>query len=130
MKKTASVVLFAISIWSSAAWTQGSTDKVSLQIFVDQHIESLMVNGRIMFIDFDNLKSVSSVPVDNHPLMFRGDGFYVACITLLDEEGKEYPVDLYIYEHDGKLTVSDITFGEAGREDFRRLAKSGAVEKL
>jgi len=88
------------------------------------------VNGRTMFINFDNLKSVSSVPVDNHPLIFRGDGFYVACITLLDEEGKEYPADLYIYEHDGKLTVSDITFGDVGREDFRRLAKSGAVEKL
>jgi len=39
-------------------------------------------------------------------------------------------VDLYIYEGSSGLVVSDITFGMQGREDFRRLAKSGAVKKL
>jgi len=126
---TAAFIIFA-SVHFASASERHPVDPVSLQVFVDRHIESIMVDGRIKFIDFDDLRSVSTVPVDNHPLIFKGEGFYVACITVIDESGKEYPVDLYIFENSTGLVVSDITFGMEGREDFRRLAKSGAVRKL
>jgi len=130
MKTLASALILLASAHFASAADQGPVDPVSLQIFVDKHVESIMVDGQLKFIDFDELKSVSTIPVDSHPLIFKGEGFYVACITVIDESGKEYPVDLYIYEGSSGLVVSDITFGMQGREDFRRLAKSGAVKKM
>lgn len=105
-------------------------DSVQVQLVADQYIDAITVEGTVRFIDFEQLKSVSAVPVEAHPLVFRGDGYYVACITLLDEAGIEYPVDLYLFEDKGGLVVTDVTFGEEGREDFRRLARSGAVTRI
>ena len=104
--------------------------KTSIQKLVDNHIDSLFLDSKIFFVDFDSSKPVSAVPIDIHPMIFAADQYFVACITVIDDEGIEYPVDIYIFENKSELIVSDIKFGNRGRSDLIRLMEMGLVSKF
>lgn len=119
------LAIFLSSMVSAADYTD-----IEVQIAVDNYLSEIMIDNQINFLDFDKLIPVRSVPVEAHPLVFRGDGYYVACVTVIDTDGTEYPVDLYLFDNKDKLVVGHVTFGKEGREAFRRLARSGAVERM
>jgi uncharacterized radical SAM superfamily protein len=119
------VAIFMATTCAAADYTD-----IEVQVAVDDYLSEIMIDNKINFLDFEKLSPVQSVPVEAHPLVFRGDGYYVACVTVIDSAGSEYPVDLYLFENEGELVVGHVTFGIEGREAFRRLAKSGAVERM
>lgn len=136
MKKNAAIfwIIFTTtaSIFNSINIANASEkySPVEVQYAGDRYLESLLIDGVINFIDFETSSSIKAVVVDNHPIIFEGEGYFVSCVTLVDTSGKEYPVDMYLYPSENGLIVSHTTYGTAGREDFRKLAKSGIVKKL
>ena len=103
---------------------------VEVQLASNDYLKNLHIDGVINFMDFETNRSVKAVVIDNHPMLFEGDGFYISCVTLVDASGKEYPVDMYVYPSENGPTVSHAAFGMASRGRFMELMKSGAVSKL
>ena len=120
------------AVFNSVSTANASDDysAVEVQLAGDRHLENLLIDGVINFIDFEMASSIKAVVVDNHPIIFAGDGYYVSCVTLVDAEGKEYPVDMYLYPSKNGLVVSHTVYGMVGRENFKKLAKAGVVKKL
>lgn len=104
--------------------------KTSIQKLVDNQIDSLLIDSKLYFVDFGTLKPVEAVPIDNHPMIFIADKYFVACITLLDNTGAEHPADIYVFEKNGEMRVSDIKFGNSGRNDLLRLMELGLVSEF
>ena len=105
-------------------------DAIEIQLFAQQQMENRLDGGFFKFIDFERQQIVKSVLIDSHPIMFKGDDLYVVCVTVADESGSEYPVDIYISEIKGVLLINNINVGDVARGNFRKIAKAGLIEKM
>jgi hypothetical protein len=70
------------------------------------------------------------VPLEAHPMIFKGDSLYVACITVASAQGEEYPVDIYLLPTTAGLRLAQMNFGYETREKFKEIVASGFVERF
>ena len=123
---SASILLFAPAANSSGA------SNAELQAFTRRQVSSVMVRGKLVYIDLENSQIRSLAPGKNHPDIFYSSqsSLYALCITATDEKGKEIPVDIYATRVNGKLALVDITYGTTARQGFMKLVKSGQFKRL
>lgn len=108
------------------------TTKTALQAFTRRQLANSLVAGQLIFVDFDSTKIRSVVPGKNHPDIFYNSQakLYALCITAIDDKGKEVPVDIYVKDTSGKLTLVDISFGQHGRMGFMKFVQQGQFKRI
>jgi hypothetical protein len=133
VKLAAYAVFFSLPTWIVAATASENsnevTEKAKLIGLVDSHLDTISLGSEIKFIDFATLNPVAAVITDTHPMLFQAEDYFVACITAIDVEGTEYPIDIYIFKSGSDLKVTDMKFGQNGRNDLMRLMEKGLVSE-
>lgn len=107
------------------------TTKTALQAFSRRQLANSLVSGQLIFVDFDSSKIRTVVPSRNHPDIFYNPQakLYALCITAVDDKGKDVPVDIYVKDANGKLTLVDITFGDPARMGFMKFVQQGFFKR-
>ena len=123
---SASLLLFPSAASSSVA------SNAELQAFARRQVSSVMVRGKLVYVDLESSRIRSLAPGKNHPDIFYSSqsSLYALCITATDEKGKEIPVDIYATRVNGKLALVDITYGSTARQGFMKLVKSGQFKRI
>lgn len=119
---TTSALLFLCAL---PTFAQENISSIDVQLFVQSEIENLLVNDTLSFVDFEQQKIVQTVPLEAHPMIFEGDGMYVACITVASVNGDEYPVDIYLLDTENGLRTTQVTFGQGPRDQLKSMMSSG-----
>ena len=119
-----------LSLCALPTFAQEKRSSIELQLFVQSEIENRMVNNTLSFVNFEELKVVQTVPIEAHPMIFEGDGIYVACITVASVNGDEYPVDIYLMDTGGGLRAIQMTFGQGPRDQLKSMMDSGFFTKF
>lgn len=129
MIKTATTCAL-FSLCALPALAQEKFSSIDVQLFVQSEIENRLVNNTLSFVDFEQQKVVQTVPLEAHPMIFEGDGIYVACITVASVNGDEYPVDIYLLDTEEGLRTTQVTFGQGPRDQLKSMMKSGFFTKF
>jgi hypothetical protein len=126
-----SLLSASILLFPSAASSSGASN-AELQAFTRRQVSSVMVRGKLVYIDLENSQIRSLAPGKNHPDIFYSSqsSLYALCITATDDKGKEVPVDIYATRINGKLALVDITYGSTARQGFMKLVKSGQFKRI
>ena len=106
--------------------------KTALQAFTRRQLANSLVGGQLIFVDFELSKIRTVVPGKSHPDIFYNPKakLYALCITAIDEKGKNVPVDIYVKDVSGRLTLVDIVFGEQGRMGFMKFVQQGQFKRI
>lgn len=124
---TAAFVCFQ-SAGKANADTGASKIRTDLQVAMQRHLERSQVEGAIHFINREKAAVQRLYPVKAHPLILKGDGFFVLCAELRDESGKKYEVDFYMVEarRGYRVVMTEIE----NRDTLREMMRNGHVKKF
>ncbi|MEL6171067.1 MAG: hypothetical protein AAFQ04_01765 [Pseudomonadota bacterium] len=124
--KLASAATLTVSAGAAAAdTTQIRTD---LQVAMQRHIERSQINGAIPFIENKTATVQRLYPIKAHPYILEGDGFFVMCAELRDDDGNEYEVDFYLVEARRGYRV--VRTEIENRVVLKEMMQAGYVKKL
>lgn len=110
---------------SAAASTAG---KVRLQAAMQQHIETLTIDGAILHLDTASGEVVELFPTQAHPVIMTMGDHFVLCADLKNAAGRSLPIDLYMTA-DGQRYVAFHTEID-NRSALQEMIKRGQVQQL
>lgn len=102
--------------------------KIALQASMQRHIERNLVDGAFMIVDYANGQLRKVFPAKAHSMILVGDGFYVMCADVRDEDGKTVPVDYYLIETQRGFRV--VRTEIANRAPLQAMMQDGKVRRF
>ena len=83
--------------------------KLELQDLMNQFIEDLSVDGKMIYIDTKSDKLNSLYFSTAHPMYVPHEGNFFLCTSGVDENGEEHLVDFYAKEIEGNFKIVDVS---------------------
>ena len=83
--------------------------KLMLQNLMNEFIEDLSVDGKIIYIDTKSDKLNSLYFSTAHPMYVPHEGSFFLCTSGFDENGEEHMVDFYAKEIEGNFKIVDVS---------------------
>ena len=126
---TAATVLgitLAVGLPASAA--DSTADKVRLQAAMQQHIESLTIDGAILHLDTASGEVIELFPTQAHPMIMTMGDHFVLCADLKNAAGRSLPIDFYMTA-DGQRFIAFHTEID-NRSFLEGMMKRGQVQQL
>ena len=122
------LVLMGTTYCVSADTPMPLSERTSLQLTMQNHIQRSLVNGVYLHLDTQGGAVHKLQPSDAHPVILGLDEYYVLCSDFLDEAGKHVNVDFYV----AKKTNGYVVFSSqvANRALIMRLVQSGKARRL
>ena len=95
---------------------------------MQEYIANTLVDGMVQYFDLSNGELKNLSPLNAHPMILKVGSTYVVCSELVDQSGKQVPLDVYIIAHGDEYSVirSEIN----NRKPLSALYKNGKAEKL
>ena len=127
MKLFTLFALCAATIATPLSSLASTASKAQLQSFARKSIADSMVSGQLIYTDTEQGKTRKFVPGKNHPEIFydSANSIYVLCITGVSSSQKEVPIDIYVHDRGGRLTLLDIQYGDIARKGLMMMMKAG-----
>ena len=83
--------------------------KLVLQDLMNQFIEDLSVDGKMIYIDTKSEKLNTLYFSNAHPMYIPHEGNFFLCTSGFDENGEEHLVDFYAQEVEGSFKIVDVS---------------------
>ena len=83
--------------------------KLVLQDLMNQFIEDLSVDGKMIYIDTKSEKLNTLYFSTAHPMYVPHEGNFFLCTSGVDENGEEHLVDFYAQEVEGSFKIVDVS---------------------
>ena len=83
--------------------------KLVLQDLMNQFIEDLSVDGKMIYIDTKSEKLNTLYFSTAHPMYVPHEGNFFLCTSGVDENGEEHLVDFYAKEVEGGFKIVDVS---------------------
>ena len=83
--------------------------KLVLQDLMNQFIEDLSVDGKMIYIDTKSEKLNTLYFSTAHPMYVPHEGNFFLCTSGVDENGEEHLVDFYAKEVEGSFKIVDVS---------------------
>ena len=83
--------------------------KLVLQDLMNQFIEDLSVDGKMIYIDTKSEKLNTLYFSTAHPMYVQHEGNFFLCTSGVDENGEEHLVDFYAKEVEGSFKIVDVS---------------------
>ena len=130
MKKyiSACVIFAALSFAQpGAAFADTFTDAemVSLQVAMQSHIDSVLVDGALLALNPDNGKVMAYYPAKAHPKIMTFGEHIILCADVVDANGKVAMANFYVANDKGRYVVFSTTIG--ADPILEKLMKDGKV---
>ena len=110
MKFIGILFTFLIIIFSPIYANEVSADmKIKLQKLMNQFIDDISVDGKMIYIDTKSDKLTGLYFSSAHPMYVPHEGNFFLCTAGVDEEGNEHLVDFYAQEVDGEYKIVDVS---------------------
>ena len=91
--------------------------KLLLQDLMNQFIEDLSVDGKMIYIDTKSEKLNTLYFSTAHPMYVPHEGNFFLCTSGVDENGEEHLVDFYAKAVEGSFKIVDVSV------DYRETTK-------
>ncbi|MCC2098362.1 MAG: hypothetical protein KDJ29_15810 [Hyphomicrobiales bacterium] len=131
MKRSIAVASFLWVLASpalSAPPPISAAEKASLQAAMFQHIDSQLVRGSFLHIDFKNGAVEKLSPAKAHPMMLKMGDHFVLCTSFQRTGGKHVNVDFYVAKKQSGYSVFQTVIDDRG--PLMALIKAGKVRPL
>lgn len=130
MKKilSACAVLATLSFANPAtavAETLSDADMVSLQVTMQSHIDSVLVEGAMLSLDPASGDVVAYYPTKAHPKIMTMGNYIIMCADFVDADGKGAMANFYMAKDKGRYVVFNTTMG--ADPVLEKLMKDGKV---
>jgi len=99
--------------------------RTDLQITMQRYVDRSMIDGAIFDLDEATGTVRKLFPVEAHPMIMVGDGYFVLCADLVTESGEVFEVDYYVTETPRGFRVFATEIDN--RDMLRDLVAAGAV---
>ena len=83
--------------------------KLVLQDLMNQFIEDLSVDGKMIYNDTKSEKINTLYFSTAHPMYVPHEGNFFLCTSGVDENGEEHLVDFYAKEFEGSFKIVDVS---------------------
>ena len=104
------LVSFLFLINTNVQAEEVSTEiKLMLQDLMNEFIEDLSVDGKMIYIDTKSDKLNSLYFSTAHPMYVPHEGNFFLCTSGYDENGEEHLVDFYAKEIEGNFKIVDVS---------------------
>ena len=104
------LVSFLFLITPKAQAEEVSTEtKLVLQDLMNQFIDDLSVDGKMIYIDTKSEKLNTLYFSTAHPMYVPHEGNFFLCTSGVDENGEEHLVDFYAKEVEGSFKIVDVS---------------------
>ena len=104
------LVSFLFFINTNVQAEEVSTEtKLMLQNLMNQFIEDLSVDGKMIYIDTKSDKLNSLYFSTAHPMYVPHEGNFFLCTSGVDDNGEEHLVDFYAKEIEGNFKIVDVS---------------------
>ena len=104
------LVSFLFLIFLNVQAEEVSTEtKLVLQDLMNQFIEDLSVDGKMIYIDTKSEKLNTLYFSTAHPMYVPHEGNFFLCTSGVDENGEEHLVDFYAKEVEGSFKIVDVS---------------------
>ena len=104
------LVSFLFLIAPKAQAEEVSTEtKLVLQDLMNQFIDDLSVDGKMIYIDTKSEKLNTLYFSTAHPMYVPHEGNFFLCTSGIDETGEEHLVDFYAKEVEGSFKIVDVS---------------------
>ena len=104
------LVSFLFLITSKVQAEEVSTEtKLMLQDLMNQFVDDLSVDGKMIYIDTKSDKLNSLYFSTAHPMYIPHEGNFFLCTSGFDENGEEHLVDFYAKEVEGSYKIVDVS---------------------
>lgn len=129
MKKILSLTAAMLVLASGAlhAETDVAT-KTELQVAMQRHIDRSLIEGAVHYLDLKTGEQQSLFPVEAHPMILEGNGYYVLCSDLKSKTGEALPIDFYLTKTMRGYQVFRTEINN--REPLKSLMKDGQIKKI
>ncbi|WP_299852285.1 hypothetical protein [uncultured Roseovarius sp.] len=119
---------FACLQFVGNAQAETSEIRTELQVALQRHLERSQIDGAIHFVDQDTATVQKLYPIKAHPLIFKGNNFFVMCAELRDEQGEKYEVDFYLVQarRGYRVVMTEIK----NRKNLLKMMRAGNVKKF
>ncbi|MDF1790413.1 MAG: hypothetical protein P1U88_00815 [Thalassobaculaceae bacterium] len=133
MKSIWAVLLFAVALGFAAPSADAESnlsldDQAALQAAMQRHIDRVLVDGAVLYIDRESGEARQLHPVTAHPMILAYGEHFVLCFDFRDEDGKNVPIDYYMARQDRSYVVFHTAV--ADRTLLKELMGSGRVTRL
>lgn len=130
MKKhlSACIIFAALSIFNPTAASAdplSDADIVALQVTMQSHIDSVLVDGAMLSLDPATGTVVSYYPTKAHPKIMTMGKHIIMCADFVDVSGKTTMANFYIANDKGRYVVFNTTVG--ADPVLEKLMKDGKV---
>jgi len=102
--------------------------KTDLQVTMQRHIESSLVDGAITSLNMESGALEPLYPTEAHPMVLVGRDFFVLCSELKSADGRQLPVDFYVTETEDGFRVFHTEIDN--REPLNKLMADNRVNRL
>jgi len=99
-----------------------------LQVVMQRHIDSQLIDGAIHQRDLENGKVVRYYPVETHSMVMAIGDDYILCTDLKTTDGNSVPVDIYVTRSNGTFRVFQTEIDN--REPLEDLIRAKLVERI
>lgn len=100
-------------------------DLVSLQVTMQTHIDSVLVEGAMLSLDATTGEVVAYYPTKAHPKIMTMGEHVIMCADFVDANGKPAMANFYIANDKGRFVVFNTTVG--ADPILEKLMKDGKV---
>ena len=103
------IYLFLLVTSNAQAGDVSAEKKLLLQDLMNQFIEDLSVDGKMIYIDTKSEKLNTLYFSTAHPMYVPHEGNFFLCTSGVDENGEEHLVDFYAQEVGGEYKIVDVS---------------------
>ena len=104
------------------------SEKAAIQAAMQQHVDSTLVDGSVLYLDPEDGNVHKLHPVTAHPMILTMADHYVLCFDFRDDSGKDVPIDYYMARNQNSYVVFHTAVND--RSLLQRLMKDGRVKRL
>lgn len=103
-----------------AAGSIGIEQKAALQVVMQQHIQTSLVDGAYLHLDRKTGEIRKLYPVRAHPIILQVGKFFVLCSDFRDRSGKSANIDFYIARQKNSYAVFQTVVDDRARLNLFR----------
>lgn len=98
-----------------AAGSIGIEQKAALQVVMQRHIQTSLVDGAYLHLDSKTGKIRKLYPASAHPIVLQVGKFFVLCSDFRDKSGKSANIDFYIARQQNGYAVFQTVVDDRAR---------------
>lgn len=98
-----------------AAGSIGIDQKAALQVVMQQHIQTSLVDGAYLYLDRKTGEIRKLYPARAHPVILQVGKFFVLCSDFRDKSGKSTNIDFYIARQQNGYAVFQTVVDDRAR---------------